>query len=112
MGTTIQPRRSRSSIHPSIHPPFVYTPLQIANAMFAIVWPMLLIQTLLLIVATVVYFAPIDNDLSVYCAMIPWRVQQIAIVCVLAWVIRTRPLNVDGTQSPASKQLTSQINVS
>ncbi|KZV87128.1 hypothetical protein EXIGLDRAFT_724077 [Exidia glandulosa HHB12029] len=75
----------------------IYSP--VTNAMFAVMWPVLLAQTLFRIVLLVLYLIAFisetgQGDAAFYLS-IPWRAQQIAVLGVLAWVLYTKPVRVD-----------------
>lgn len=68
----------------------MFTRAQLAESLFSAMWPVLLVQTVLLIVATAVYFSGGDKDINAFYGLIPWRVQQLV---VLGYAEVARPRN-------------------
>ncbi|KZV93025.1 hypothetical protein EXIGLDRAFT_768462 [Exidia glandulosa HHB12029] len=78
--------------------------------MFSAVWPALLLQTLLLIALTVVYLDDsIEKDVIVFYVSIPWRAQQVVVLGVLAWVVRSRSFGAEnGASTPLQAPLSTK----
>ncbi|KZV86290.1 hypothetical protein EXIGLDRAFT_724901 [Exidia glandulosa HHB12029] len=80
-----------------------YFGVNLADTMFKFVPAALMIQILLLVPPTIVYQVT-DNDgeltLTLFYVSIPWRLQQLIVLGILAWILRTQPLIVDGAERP------------
>ncbi|KZV91431.1 hypothetical protein EXIGLDRAFT_719378, partial [Exidia glandulosa HHB12029] len=76
----------------------------VADAMFRFVAPAMLVQVLLMIPPTAIYFVPPSTTEDIWVLIlyssIPWRVQQVVVLGLMTWTVRRRPLVEGGAETP------------